>query len=426
MNEEQSGDLSKKRELKNYYKLSRSQLFNHFETETKKSKPGNKIMDFISRRLWSWLYYYLRSRFLPNHTYPAYTAPDTGIYTLEKNGGPAVDYISLAIVADWATDTTESIQIAQKIADHQPDYTIHLGDTYYVGAPHEVENNFIRPGSPWIRGSTGSFALLGNHEMYARGTAFFDSLLPTLGIKNKQTGNCEGQKAGFFCLENEHWRVLGLDTGYHSIGKVPIIELIFQPDCHFDPILIKWLEDTVHLSEPTDKKGILIITHHQYISAFKTETEYQKPAAQLARLIGKDRPVIWIWGHEHKFSTFEKAQVADGITAHGRCIGHGGMPVELKSKSFQIKDSAKGATRLVMVDTREKPGTEKYPLGYNGYALVKIRKAQLSIEYYDAAHLLLTENWTVDAAGAITGSVNPDPSFAVSPVPGKTWSRMVT
>ncbi|HEY4966630.1 MAG TPA: metallophosphoesterase [Puia sp.] len=425
MNDEQSPDLTKKRDPEDYYKLSRSQLFNHFDTENKKSKPDHKIMDFITKRLWSWLYYYLRSRFLPNHAYPAYVSPDTGVYTLEKNGGPEVDYISIAIVADWATDTNESIQIAQKMDDHHPDYTIHMGDTYYVGAPHEIENNFIKPGSPWVRGNTGSFGLLGNHEMYAQGIAFFDNLLPTLGIKNKGTGIYEGQKTGFFCLENDHWRILGLDTGYHSIGKIPVVELIFPPDCHFDPILMQWLEDTVHLNDPADKKGILIITHHQYITAFKTETEYMKPAAQLAQLIGKDRPVVWLWGHEHKFSTFEKAQVGDGITAYGRCIGHGGMPVELNSKSFQINENTKGASKLVMVDTRPKPGTEKYPLGYNGYAIIKIQGSALSIEYYDTRNLLLTERWTVDLNGVITGTAFPDPDFKVTTKDNKPWSRMV-
>lgn len=426
MNDKQSIDLSKKRDPKDYYKLNRSQLLNHLDTEIQKSKPGHKIMDFISKRLWSWLYYYLRSRFLPNHVYPAYTPPDTGIYTLEKSNGPDAGCISLAIVADWATDTDESIQIAQKMADHNPDYTIHMGDTYYVGAPHEIRNNFTNAESPWIRGNTGSFALLGNHEMYAQGIAFFDRLLPTLGIKSKQTGKYEEQKTAFFCLENKHWRLLGLDTGYHSIGKVPVIELIFPPDCHFDPILMQWLKDTVHLNDPADKRGILIVTHHQYISAFKSETEYIKPAAQLAGLIGKDRPVIWLWGHEHKFSAFEKTQVADGITAYGRCIGHGGMPVELHSKSFLMNENAKGFSRLVMVDTRPKPGTEKYPLGYNGYALIKIRDAELSIEYYDAENILLTERWMVDADGVITGSVSPDPHFAVLPVSGKTWNGMVS
>ena len=426
MNDEKSVDLSRKRQPEDYFKLSRSQMLNHFDTENTKSKPGHKIMDFITKRLWTWIYYYLRSRFLPNHDYPAYTLPETGIYKLEKNSGAEAGQNTLAIVADWATNTAESIEIAQGMAEHNPDYSIHLGDTYYVGAPHEIANNFINPGSPWIRGNTGSFALLGNHEMYAQGIAYFDRLLPTLGVKNKQSGIFSGQKTGFFCLENDYWRILGLDTGYHSIGKLPVIELLFPPDCHFDPILMEWLENTVHLNDPADKRGILIITHHQYITAFKSEGEFLKPAAQLAQLIGKDRPVIWIWGHEHKFSAFEKIQVGEGITAYGRCIGHGGMPVELKSKGFEMNEKTHGASKLVMVDTRTKPGTEKYPLGYNGYALVKIQDDALSIEYYDAVNLLLTEKWKVDADGLITGSVIPDPSFAVSPMPGKTWSQMVS
>src|SRR6202035_5285651 len=97
----------------------------------------------------------------------------------------------------------------------------------------EIASNFTAVGNPWTRGKVGSFALLGNHEMYAQGIAFFDHLLHTLGSRDRSSRNYGGQKARFFCLENDHWRILGLDTGYHSISK-PFIELIFGADCHFD------------------------------------------------------------------------------------------------------------------------------------------------------------------------------------------------
>jgi hypothetical protein len=425
MNEDNTSDLSKKRQHSDYFKLSRSQLFNHFDTENKKSRPEHKILDFVTKRFWTWIYYYLTSRFQPNHAYPAYVAPETGVYPLQKAVDSRADYISIAIVADWATDTTESIQIANKMASHNPEYTIHMGDTYYVGAPHEINNNFIKPGSAWPRGSVGSFALLGNHEMYARGTSFFDDLLKTLGVKNVD-GKYGGQRAGFFCLENDHWRILGLDTGYHSTGRLPILELIFQPDCHFDKILMKWLEEVVRAGDPLSKKGILILTHHQYITAFQSEREYNKPAVQFASLIGNEKPVIWLWGHEHKFSAFEKVRIEEGVTAYGRCIGHGGMPVELTSSSFKKSNSAKGLSKLVMVDTRKRPGTEDYPLGFNGYALIKIREAKLSIEYHDVNERLLTETWTVNGQGHITGAVYPEPSFAKCLEDGKNWNQMVT
>ncbi len=415
-------ELTQPRTKEDYKKLSRLPLVNHLKTEQAKMRPEHKILDFITKRIWTWIYYYLKSRFTPNHAYPAYGEGQTGVFTLTSAAVDGKGSSTIALVADWATDTAESCNIAQKIADHKPDYTIHMGDTYFVGAPHEIANNFLVDGSPWVRGSSGSFALLGNHEMYAQGSSFFDDLIQTLGIKDAVTGKYSGQQAGFFCLENDYWQIFGLDTGYHSIGKIPIIELIFQPDCHFDDILVDWLKKTLPVNS---KKGLLIITHHQYISAFKEEREYQKPASQLASIIGISKPVLWLWGHEHKFSAFEKCQFEDGVTAYGRCIGHGGMPVELKGKSFELNDKTKGCSKLVMVDNRQRSGTDDYPLGHNGYALIEIKNEELQIRYYDEENLLLTENWNC-TEGIIKGvSVTAEASFKDALDPDIDWNRMI-
>jgi hypothetical protein len=73
----------------------------------------------------------------------------------------------------------------------------------------------------WPIGQKGSFGLNGNHEMYANGVAYFDMFLPRLGLR---TGPCgmSGQQTSFFCLENDYWRIIAVDTGYNSTG-VPIL-----------------------------------------------------------------------------------------------------------------------------------------------------------------------------------------------------------
>lgn len=423
---EQSDNLKQPtRTQGDYSDMTHSVLLNHWKTEVKKSKGKpvlNRITDYLIKRVWSWFYYYITSRFGPNHIYKTYTGANDGIYPM------GVEPVTIAVTADWATDTRESTVIAKKMESHDPDYTIHLGDTYFVGAPHEIMDNFIGPGTPWVRGKKGSFAVLGNHEMYARGVAFFDKLLPSLGLKNAQ-GNYEGQEAGFFCLENKYWRILGLDTGYHSIGKIPIIELIpwFAPDCHFDKLLMDWLYEKLKLDNKDDKRGLLILTHHQYFTAFKKEGEFQVPADQLAKVIGKDRPVLWLWGHEHKLSIFEKAQINDGITAYGRCIGHGGMPIEIKADEFQRNTAGYGASSLVMVDTRQKPNTKDCPLGYNGYVLLSLTDKNLEVSYHDEHSKIFSESWEADlATGKIKGTITPPPgSMLLKTEHGKTWKDAV-
>ena len=421
------------RSVKEYLHNKRSELTNHLRTELSKGKGAGllkgkrrtrrkKITDFLGKEIWSWLYHYIKSRFGKKAKYRPYPAGETGVYKLTKSAGSANEYMSIALASDWATDTKESEGVCQQIKKHEPDYTVHIGDIYFVGAPHEVKRNFIFRHSPWVRGNTGSFAVMGNHEMYARGEAFFEHLLPTLGIKTIN-GNYDGQKAGFFCLENDYWRILGLDTGYHSIG-IPIIEFLpfCSPDARLDKILVNWLKETVRLGDPNDKRGLVILTHHQFITAFKGETEFSVPAKQLASIIGKDRKIIWLWGHEHKLSLFEKAEIRDNIFVYGRCIGHGGTPIEIKSGGFTKSPKKKGFNKLVMFDNRIEQVIEKTALGYNGYAVLNIRDNELKIEYYDRHNKLLSEKWTADISAAnITGSIEVPPDCPLKPEQGKTW-----
>jgi hypothetical protein len=409
------------RRQSDYLHLGRRIFANHFRTEINKSNNAprlNKITDFISRRVWSWLYYYVKSRFGRPHPYPGYTGTqDRGIYPLGHSPLPGREGVCLAICADWATDTPQSRKISGRMRTHLPDYTVHLGDTYFVGEPKEIAVNFLAPGAPWGRGNLGSFAVLGNHEMYAQGISFFNDLLPTLGLRGR------GQQAGYFCLENDYWRILGLDTGYHSIGK-PVLELLpwFAPDCALDEGLVRWLRDDVRIGE--DQRGLVLFTHHQYITSFN-EPEYMKPASQIAALIGEHREVLWLWGHEHRFSVFEKVSLKGGLTAYGRCIGHGGMPVEVDSN--KRKSGKQGYSRLVAVDDRVCPdiGIHGDPLGYNGYVVMNVNGPELRVEYHDENRELFRERWISDGKGALKGSIEVPPDCPLRPVTGKDWPDAV-
>ena len=69
--------------------------------------------------------------------------------------------------------------VANQVAKSRPDFTIHLGDVYYVGDGTEVKENFLGEKTSaytpvkWPMGTKGSFALTGNHEMYAHGNGYF-------------------------------------------------------------------------------------------------------------------------------------------------------------------------------------------------------------------------------------------------------------
>ena len=202
---------------------SRAQAVKHL------AYPG--LAAFAPHRFWKWLTQYWRFRIGRRHPFQTYDGEDgdNGIYRLS---GDARE-IRIALAGDWGSGTMRRLEVAALIEAWRPHYSIHLGDVYYVGDPAEVGANFLGIPNPryafapckWPLGSEGAFALNGNHEMYALGYGYFDHILPKLGVHDSP----RGQRASYFCLENDHWRIIALDTGYNSVGA-PILEHFLQPD----------------------------------------------------------------------------------------------------------------------------------------------------------------------------------------------------
>jgi len=345
-----------------------------------------KLAVFASTRVWDWIKEYVQFRLGPKHAFRFYDGGDgdDGVYQLK---GDAQE-IRIALAADWGTGTDEAESVAQQITAYKPHYTIHLGDVYYVGDPVEVGENFLGIPSPnnqyapvtWPSGSVGTFALNGNHEMLARGVGYFDHMLPKLGLH----GSAHGQRASFFCLENEHWRIIAIDTAYNSVGT-PVIEYIVKPDCTLPKPHVEWLRDIVR-PRPEDTRGIVILSHHQYYSRF--DVCYPKPARQLAASF--TRPVLWLWGHEHRLAIYETASMPGGVTAIGRCIGHGGMPVDLPTRP-----KADYATEFL--DNRHYPNDENLKLGYNGFAKMTLQGPELALDYVDLHGTeVFSETWRTE------------------------------
>src|SRR5262249_7900065 len=158
------------------------------------------------------------------------------------------------LAGDWGTGTDDAARIGELIGAFKPHYSIHLGDVYYVGGPDEVDENFLGVKSPWNdyapllwpSGSDGTFGFKGNREMYARRTAYFERMLPKLGLWVGDRPS--GQKASFFSLANKYWRIIALDTGYNSISW-PLVEYIVPPSCALRPEQIEWLRKAVKLGD---------------------------------------------------------------------------------------------------------------------------------------------------------------------------------
>ena len=205
----------------------------------------NKVRMFLTHNVFGWIWSYISNRFWFIHRFQTYDGTDKGIYQLPNEA-------KVTLLADWASFTDDSAEVARQSAKQHPDLSIHLGDIYFVGHKDEIKENF--DDKVWHYGKMGSLAIPGNHEMYANGYDYFDVLLPEY-MSIMQNGVKQQQKASFFCVENDHWRIVALDTGYKSVS-IPIWEMIFPPKADLNKKQRAWIENELKLQNPDDKRGI--------------------------------------------------------------------------------------------------------------------------------------------------------------------------
>jgi hypothetical protein len=209
--------------------------------------------------------------------------------------------------------------------------------------------------------------------------------------------------ASYFCLESEHWRIVGLDTGYNSVGlpflgSIPGIKDLswVGANCRLEDSLITWLRET--LRPASNRKATLLLSHHQYYSVY--EEAHPKPAEQLKEFFG-GQSVVWIWGHEHRLSVYDLYSPDGNITCYGRCLGHGGMPVEVETEGKKAP--------LAFLDPRGLKQTTQYPIGdgsyagWNGHVNVEMTGPTMTLTYVDLkGEVLFVETFTAQPDGNVS------------------------
>jgi hypothetical protein len=401
-------------ELSNVPFLGRTGWMSRLQQVASQAPPDAQFPRLLAfLKFWKWIIPYLRDFVHANAPYHTYGHGQTGIFRV---GMQSRRVLRMAVVSDWGTGTLEAESVAENMMGSCPHLTIHLGDVYYMGEMGEIRENCLGEatksytGVCWPRGSLGSLALMGNHEMYSGGMGYFLGFLPGLGVSQDDESVTTSQRASYFCVETPGWIILGLDTGYHS-GGVPAFTSIpglnsipaLNVDARFDARMLAWLRRTLHSlqSEGSGDKPIIVLTHHQPLSSF--EHAFRKPAAQLDQPgLLNGREFVWLFGHEHRMTVYAKQTLANSLTVYPRCIGHGGMPVE-------ITRLRKPDPRILFYDPRRHPIDKidrKTLVGYNGHVVLNIDGAELKIEYrdIDKNQLLLTETFIPDASGALKHS----------------------
>lgn len=244
---------------------------------------GSKEAKFDSRDWLGWAGIFFKSwrKIRPHDFLPAAAAPDA-----------LGDKIRVALLGDWGTGLYGAPVCARAIAQDPKGYglAVHLGDVYYAGNDDEVQERFLKL---WPRNSAINRALNSNHEMYTGGHAYFDRTLKDFH-----------QTASYFALQNAHWVLVGLDTGYkdHDLAGGQV----------------EWLRNIV--SGAGDRK-VILLSHHQPFSWFEKDGE--NLVEKLGDLLSGGKIFAWYWGHEHRCVLYDK-HASWGM--YGRTVGHGGFP----------------------------------------------------------------------------------------------------
>jgi len=242
---------------------------------------------------------------------------------------------------------------------------MHLGDIYYAGTEYEIENYFYQPWKSILELDTSkilSLALPGNHDLYAGGAPFY-GLLKKLG-----------QEASFFCLRNEHWQLIGLDTALND-------KLAGQPTA-LDPTEAQWVIDKI---EHAGKRRTILLSHHQLFSTneqFDGKSYNQNLYDQLSSILPKVD--MWLWGHEHDLVIFNEYR---GLK-RGRCIGGSAFPVG----NFEMPTTHVNPDVPFNQDVALSKGSAFYQ---HCYGMITLDGQSAKISYYedrDGGKLVHTEN----------------------------------
>lgn len=223
------------------------------------------------------------------------------------------DTLSLALVGDVGTGSwidgdqpCPADAIMEQFKKLDLDYTIHLGDVYFLGASPFIEK-FVET---WVPGRRRSFNLNSNHDMYAWAKGYFEHALTDPKFAAQQG-------TGYFSIEFGNWIIVGLDTAYYDDS------VVFFAGTLRDPAQKAFFQDIRRQIEMTGQK-VVLLTHH--LGLAPNGTQRMKLWGEIAAedALGRD-PDYWYWGHLHNgivYSSFS----ASGEGTRCRCYGNGGIP----------------------------------------------------------------------------------------------------
>ena len=128
------------KDLGNFDGILHTGLASHFHAGgSRYSKTKyDPLNAFLPGHLAAWIPHVVRYWFHKKHVFRDYTTPGKGTGMF-----PIADQATLSLVGDWGTGTDEARKVSHCVQQFKPDYSIHLGDVYFVGDECEIKENFF-------------------------------------------------------------------------------------------------------------------------------------------------------------------------------------------------------------------------------------------------------------------------------------------
>lgn len=307
---------------------------------------------------------------------------------------PMKENATVALIADWGTGTADAKALLERVAAHEPDVLVHLGDVYYSGTSDENMRYLLTlVNEVFGRGADRPlpvFNLTGNHDMYSGGRGYYEILdqlnvSPLAPLGQMQTNS-------FFCLRSSGWQILGLDTGLHDADVFDVATSM----TYLEDSELAWHKQKIATA---GGRRTILLSHHQLFSAFSAIGPKDNGDRSMNTLLHSqladvlDRVDAWFWGHEHNLEIYGPYA---GL-AKGRCIGCSAVPVFVTQEPYKSRVGDK----IPLLANPKVPGMPVM-LGTTGevynhaYVILKLDDAGLTarVSYYqdtEAGSLLFEE-----------------------------------
>jgi hypothetical protein len=263
------------------------------------------------------------------------------------------DDARILVVGDWGSGTKRARKVADQMRAEldrgagREQHVIHLGDVYYTGSKKQYERHFLANWPVRNGEHIGSYALVGNHDMYEGGHAYYETCLTDPRF-SRQDGH------SVFALRSSAWQFFALDSSYDD-------KALYGGQA-------SWILDQL---DQNPRHRTALLSHHQLFSA------YESGAAQMGLdiepVLQTGRVDAWFWAHEHRCLTYQ-AHRGVGFSS---CVGHGGIP------EYLVKMDPDKLLAPLKYDYRKKFGDGIEPWNTLGFAVLELNGRSIQVRYVD-------------------------------------------